>query len=200
MKDWLFFPLALALALVTIAAAALPGKDRVGCTSVSGAGTNYNEVIVTGEALCRLNATGEAEIQRIETSGKLQAIEISSQVGGLSNRPDRNPHFPLAADLEVQFAGRRIEITIEAKPADDFGATSFEANYSTGADGDSGWQTFRLKPDFDTYTFTWDVPARTVSESALDYLAIRPVVPDKSRAVVIRSVKFKRLPKSNPAP
>ncbi len=191
MKDYIFYPLALCLALAVIAAAALPGRDRLGCGSVSGAGTDYKLVEVDGDDLCRMNAGGQATIKRLTRNGEIEAIRVSSKVGELGDRADRNPHFPLAADLEKYFAGKRIHITITARSSEDWGASAFEANYSAGREGSSDWQTFRLTPNYRDYSFTWDVPPRIVQELTLDYLAIRPVVPDKQRAVDIRSVVLK---------
>lgn len=188
MKDFIFFPLVFVLALGIIAAAALPGKNRLGCGAVSGAGTNYTKVSVSGNDLCRMVAAGQADVTRLSKGGKIDAVRVSSGAGLLGDRPDRNPHFPLAADLETVFAGRPVKVTVEVKPADDRGATAFEVNYFAGQEGSSGWQTFRLQPGYETFTFEWQVPPRMVCEQAFDYLAIRPVVPDKTRAIDIRKI------------
>ena len=90
--------------------------------------------------------------------------------------------------------------TIEAKPADAQGALAFEANYSAGQEGNSGWRKFNLKPGYDSYSFEWDVPVRRIADQAVDYLAIRPVVPEKHRAVEIRSIKFERLARTDVKP
>jgi hypothetical protein len=193
MNDLLFFPLALAMALAIIASAALPGRDRLECGSVSGAGTNYSSVIVAGNDLCRMNAAGQATLDLLKTDDTITAIRISSGAGLLGDRPDRNPHLRLAADLETQFAGYEVRVTITAKPSGDGGATAFQANYSVGPAGSSGWQTFRMVPDYQDYSFTWQLPRRTQGENAVDYLAIRPVVPEKVRSVEISSVRFDRL-------
>ncbi|MEM8618013.1 MAG: hypothetical protein AAGF20_13905, partial [Pseudomonadota bacterium] len=57
----------------------------------------------------------------------------------------------------------------------------------------SGWQTFDLKPGWQTYDFTFNVPEKLLEDSAaFDYLSIRPVVPEKTRALEVRSVEFRR--------
>lgn len=198
MNDILFFPVALIAALAIIASAALPGRDRLGCSSVSGAGTNYQQVSVSGDDLCRMQAAGQADVELLKTGDVINAVRISAGAGMLGDKPERNPHFRLAHDLEVQFAGHQIRVTIEAKPSDDVSATAFEANYSAGQEGDSGWHTFRMTPDYRPYTFIWNVPTRVTTGEAVDYLAIRPIVPDKVRAVDIRSVTFERLNRNRP--
>lgn len=194
MSDLLFYPVALLAALAIIAGAALPGRDRLACSSVSGAGTNYTDIMVSGDDLCRMVAAGQSDIDRVLTGESISSLVVSAGAGMLSDRPERNPHFRLAADLEQQFAGRRIRVSVEAKPTQPRGAHSFEMNYSAGQEGNSGWQLFDLQPDYRTYSFIWDVPARQGTEQAIDYLSIRPIVPEGTRGVEIRSVRFERLP------
>jgi hypothetical protein len=94
--------------------------------------------------------------------------------------------------MEVQFSGFTVRCTIRARPADTRGALQMEANYSAGRVGDSGWQVFDLQREFQDYSFEYDVPV-IEGEQGVDYLGIRPVVPDKSRALIVESVKFERL-------
>lgn len=83
---------------------------------------------------------------------------------------------------------------MEARPASDGGALSFEANYSAGPEGNSGWKRFALLQDYAPFTFTYDVPFKPMdAERGVDYLAIRPIVPEKDRAIEVRSVTFERL-------
>lgn len=202
MSDIIFYPVALIAALAIIAAAALPGRDRLACGSVSGAGTNYQSIGVSGDDLCRFEASGEVDIDLIKSGEQITHVMVTANSGTLGDRPDRNPHFRLAADLERFFAGHEIRVTIEARPSSESGATAFEANYSAGFEGNSGWRLFDLSRDYEPYTFTWDVPQRAAEEIAVDYLAIRPVIPEKSRSIDIRSVKFERLGRTpeTPAP
>ena len=195
MKDYLFFPLVFAAALAIIAAAALPGQNRMSCGSVSGgASLDYSSITVAGDDLCRLEVGGEARVTQIRTDDAISSVEIKASSGALGDRPDRNPHFRLAEDIERQFSGFRIRVTIEAKPGLDGGALAFEANYSAGPEGNSGWQRFNLMPDYETFSFTYDVPFKPLdAENGVDYLAIRPIVPEKDRAIEIRSVTFDRL-------
>jgi hypothetical protein len=67
-----------------------------------------------------------------------------------------------------------------------------QANYSPGRVGDSGWQVFDLQPGFQDYSFEYNVPL-SEGDQGVDYFAVRPVVPDKSRALIVEQVTFKRL-------
>ena len=89
-------------------------------------------------------------------------------------------------------------MTIEARPSRPQGATSFEANYSAGNEGNSGWQTFDLQSGYQAFSFEWDVPLRETQTNALDYLSIRPVVPEKTRGVEIRAIRIERIGQRNP--
>ncbi|MAK60013.1 MAG: hypothetical protein CMK09_03445 [Ponticaulis sp.] len=200
MSDIIFYPVALIAALAIVAAAALPGRDRLACSSVSGAGTDYRTIQVSGDDLCRFEASGEAEIELVRSGEQITHLTITASSGSLGDRPDRNPHFRLAADLERVFAGHEVRVTIEARPSLDAGASAFEANYSAGFEGNSGWSLFELRADYAPYSFTWDVPQRTAEEIAVDYLAIRPVIPEKTRSVDVRSVKFELLERTQVAP
>ena len=95
----------------------------------------------------------------------------------------------LAADLEYAFESRPIEVTIEARAADDSGASRFQADYYAKSEGESGWRTFELTHVFEPYSFTFNVPSYVGTEG-YDYLAIRPVAPDKKRVMEVRSVRI----------
>ena len=71
-------------------------------------------------------------------------------------------------------------------------ASQGSSNQGPGRVGDSGWQVFDLQREFQDYSFEYDVPV-IEGEQGVDYLGIRPVVPDKSRALIVESVKFERL-------
>lgn len=199
MSDFVFYPIALIAALAIVAAAALPGRDRMTCGSVSGAGTNYQRIVVDGDDLCRFEAAGQSDIELNFTGDTIDFVTVSAEAGKLGDRPDRNPHFRLAADIELQFSGHEIEVIIVARPSQSGGAFAFEANYSAGIEGNSDWRKFDLQRGFSRHTFTWTVPPRTGEEQAVDYLAIRPVVPEKTRSIDIQSVTFRRLEKVEPS-
>ena len=196
MSDIVFYPVALIAALAIIAAAALPGRYRLQCGSVSGAGTDYRTITVSGDDLCRMVAAGQSDIERVMEGDEITAVVITAAAGQLGDRAERNPHFRLAADLENAFAGFRVRVTVEARHADVRSASSFEVNYSAGNEGNSGWQQFNLRPEFRDYSFEWDVPSRGGNEHAVDYVAIRPIIPDRTRSFEIRSIRLERLRRS----
>ncbi|KCZ84845.1 hypothetical protein HAD_04160 [Hyphomonas adhaerens MHS-3] len=192
MKDRIFFPLALLVAAGLVGIAILPGVGRLPSGAVTGDGKNYNEITVSGIYLNKVVAGGDAETRLIDGPNGRKQLYIEVEAGTLEGAPELGPHFRLAADMEVQFAGYTVRSTVRARPADTRGALQMEANYSAGRAGDSGWQVFDLQPDAEDFSFEYDVPV-IEGEQGVDYFGIRPVVPDKSRALIVEEVKFERL-------
>ena len=93
----------------------------------------------------------------------------------------------MAADVENVLSGRRIRVTVTAKPMVESGASEITLNYSTGREGESGWITRGLMPDYSEVSFDYQVPQRG-EDLGVDYLAIRPVVPEKTRGIVVRRI------------
>jgi len=191
MKDIVFYPLAVILGTGVLILALLPGIGALPSGPVSVGDGRYEAVSVSGLQVNRMQPGGNAALSLVE-AGPESAIRIDVEADTLSDDPVLGPHFPLAADLEVQFSGFEIEITVRAKPGPERGATAMRMNYSTGRHGESGWQEFALKPDYQDYSFTYEVPVHR-GDQGFDYLGIRPIVPDKSRSLLVEAVEFKRL-------
>ena len=193
MSDRIFFIIAGLAAFAMVALGLLPGMNQLPSGPVSGGNTDYSRVEIRGDQLNRLVAGGESTIQLIEEDGeKLLYIEMAFDQ--VINDPQRNPHFVLATDLETMFAGRNLRVTVEARAADRYGAQEMQLNYALGNAEASGWQSFTLTKQFRASSFMYEVPPKNVgSEPGYDYLAIRPVVPEKERALLVRSVVFEPL-------
>jgi hypothetical protein len=191
MRDRLFFSLAAFLMLSLLGLAVWPGIGRLPTGAVAGDGFNYERVEIEGAYLNKVIAGGDA-ITRLVRDGADIRLYIEARAGALADAPELGPHFRLAADLEKQFAGRRLRVTVRLRPADQRGAEQVQINYSAGRAGESGWQVFDLRPDFSDVSFEYDVPP-VVGEQGVDYLAIRPFVPDKTRAVVVEQIIFERI-------
>jgi hypothetical protein len=192
MRDHFFFPLAALLAGMFVFLAILPGFGRLPDGPMAGDGVNYDRIVIEGPNLNRIIAGGHA-VTRLLREDEKYLLYIEEAEDALSEIPELGPHFRLAADIELQFSGRLVRVTIRARPADIRGAEEIMVNYAAGRTGESGWQVLGLQPDFSDVGFEYRVPP-VRGEQGLDYLGIRPVVPDKSRAVIIERVILERLP------
>jgi hypothetical protein len=190
MRDRLFFPAAAALAGVFIFMALNPLAERLPTGPVSGGGRNVMDLKVEGDELHRFVAGNYNGIAFAHAAdGQPPLLRITRKAGEDYQDPRSGAHLILAEDLEYAYEKRKIEIQIEARSAGDFPASQFEADYFAKAEFETGWQKFNLTPEFKTYSFTFDAPARGETEG-YDYLGIRPIAPDKQRTMEIRSVHF----------
>ncbi|MEZ5946088.1 MAG: hypothetical protein R3C13_05710 [Hyphomonas sp.] len=192
MKDRIFFPLAFLVAAGMVLLALSPGFGRLPEGPVTGDGRDYSRITVEDAYLNKVIAGGDATSRLENGPDGHRQLYIEVAAGALSDAPEYGPHFRLAGDLEVQFSGFTVRCTVRARPADERGAMQMELNYSAGRVGESGWQEFDLMPGFQDYSFEYNVPVAE-GEQGVDYFAIRPVVPDKSRALIVESVTFERL-------
>jgi len=192
MRDRFFFPAALVVVGLMVFFAIRPAIGALPTGTLTGDGSNYDKIVVQGDYLHKIYAGGNAKTElATEPDGK-RVLLIEADAGALRDEPELGPHFRLAADLEIQFAGQTIRTTVRARPVRDQGAMQIALNYSAGRVGESGWKIFDLKPEFEDFSFDYDVPL-VEGDQAVDYFGIRPVVPDKSRALLVESVTFERL-------
>jgi hypothetical protein len=170
-----------------------PFADRPPSGPASGGGRNAEDLTISGEELHRFvpgNYDGLAILE--PPDGSAPILRITRLADEAYEDPRSGPNLPLAEDLEFTYESRPIEVVIEARSAGDFAASQFEANYFAKPEGESGWQRFDLTREFAAHTFTFNVPARG-DTLGRDYLAIRPVAPDKRRVMEVRSVHMRVL-------
>lgn len=175
-----------------IAAALLPGAGALPTGTVTGDGKDYSVITIEGSYLNKVYAGGDA-ITRLEKddTGK-RVLYIEAEAGLLSDNPELGPHFKLAGDVETQFSGMTIRITVTARPVSDGGAEKIALNYSAGHAGGSGWKIFALDTGVTNISFDYKVPL-VIGDQGNDFLAIRPVVPVKSRALIVEKITMERL-------
>lgn len=191
MKDTVFYPLIGILVVAMVISALYLGWQQPKCGPFGGADgpEDYSLIILKGGDLCRMEAQlGYDLVLEDET------LTIRAEPEASFADPRQNAHFRLGPDLETVFSGHRLRISFTVKPTNAAGAEAFEFNYSAGKAGNTGWTRFDLKPEWDTYTAEIDVPRKLLENNvALDYLSVRPVVPEKARAIELREIRFRRL-------
>ena len=193
MRDRIFFPLAGLLVIMMVFLAVQPGIGRLPTGAVAGDGANYDRIVIDGDYLNKIVAGGDANVDLLRNPGGGYALQISAAADALKDAPELGPHFRLAPDIELQFAGRRIRVTARVRPADERGAMEVKLNYSAGRAGESGWRTFALQPGYSDVSFEYTVPLQA-GEQGVDYVALRPVVPEKQRGILLERITLERLP------
>ena len=191
MRDIVFYPLIAVVVLVMVIAAMYEGWTQPKCGPFGGAEgpADYSLIILNGGDLCRMEGAQGYELNLDNDVLTIRAEE-TAPVSGVHE----NAHFRLGPDLKTAYFGQKLRISLTVKPADGAGAEAFEFNYSTGKAGDTGWIQFDLKPEWDTYTAEVDIPRKLLENSvALDYISVRPVVPEKSRGIELSEIRFRRL-------
>ena len=192
MRDKWFFPAAGGFAALIVIVSLLPGLGNLPSGPVTGNGKNYDRITVAGDYLNKIVAGGDAITELVRGEDGQRLLYIEAEAGALRLEADAGPHFKLASDMELQYAGQRIRCTVRVRPADDRGALQVALEYSVGREGDSGWQLLDLQPGFSDVSFIYDVPELR-GEQGFDYFGIRPVVPQKARAILVERVTFERL-------
>lgn len=190
MRDRLFFPFAFIVASAFIFMALEPFAERVPSGPVSAGGGNQEDVTVSGEQLHRFQPGNFDSIEIIKASGDTPTlVRITRLATEEYQDPRTGPHLVLAEDVEFGMENRTIQVDIEARSAGDFAASQFEANYLVKPEFESGWKSFNLTPEFQTYSFTYEAPP--IGDSfGNDFVGVRPVAPDKHRTMEVRSVRI----------
>ncbi|MEM9939441.1 MAG: hypothetical protein AAF768_11375 [Pseudomonadota bacterium] len=198
MKDSVFFPIVLLVAILMVAGAMISDDGRRLCGPMSGGAgpADYSYAIVEGRDLCRMEAGPSSNLNRIGGPADEAYITILAVDDQHRDAPEFNSHVKLAADLEYQYAGQKLRMQITARPSEANGAEAFEVNYSTGKAGETGWIRFNMQPGWDTYRFDYNVPEKLLADSvAFDYFAIRPVIDGKARSMDLQRIEFRKLGK-----
>lgn len=191
MKDTLFYPLIAVIVTSMVVAALYLGWQKPQCGPFGGAQgpEDYSLIILQERDLCRMEAYLGYELDLQD-----DILTIRAEADANDEDVQKNAHFRLGPDLETVFAGHKVRISLTVKPTNGAGAEAFEFNYSTGKAGDTGWIRFDLKPDWETYTAEVDIPRKLLeSVAALDYISVRPVVPEKTRGIELREIRFRCL-------
>lgn len=192
MRDKVFFSLAALLTVIMVFLAIQPGIGRLPTGAVAGDGLNYSRIVIDGDYLNKI-VPGPDSTAELGREKGAYFLTIESAADKVQADPELNPHFRIAADIELQFAGRLIRVTARVRPADTNGASQVEMNYSAGRLGNSGWRTLDLGEGVTEVSFEYSVPPLQ-GEQGVDYIAIRPAVPEGSKAIILESIVLERLP------
>lgn len=191
MKDYIFFPMILCLAVLLVGLALRTSGDDLPTGSVSGANTNYRVIRVDGEDLNRFDA-GEEAVRFLRRSESDPVLVVRATADEFPGSPDAGPHFRLAADLQTAFSGRQVRVNIRARSAEVDGAKALEIAYMAGPEGRTRWQRFNLNDKFSNYAFNFNVPVAQF-EQGFDFVGIRPVINPGETSIEIESLTLVNL-------
>lgn len=128
----------------------------------------------------------EARLESVETPNgavaRMAGVPLSPAPGGM---PGISLVMP--AWVEAAAQGRRVEVEVVARRAGEKSAAAFAVGYSTNDVGNSGWRTFQLTNDFQTFSFRYQVPP--INEGRLDFVGILPDADGEGGAVEIAEVR-----------
>lgn len=196
MPDQIFFPVSALLALLLVVLALDPFTKRVPTGPVSAADRTVHNMTLSGQDLYRFTLGNVGELA-IEGKKDQETLSITLQADEAYDNPRYGTFIAFDESVEFAYQGRRIRVTVTARSAGQFPASQFQANYSVGSRGESGWNTFDLTNEFKDYSFEYEVPYANRG-LGLDYLAVRPVVPEKERTVEISKLHIKSLTPPRP--
>ena len=173
--DYLFYVLTAALAGAMIFAAISRRGESVGVIVLDGVMT------AEGEALAAMIAGPgtEVEFDVSENAAKASSEASFANLGEAS----AGVALPVPRDFERAVAGRRILVSAEVR-AEDPSLRSMRLGYFT-LSRDSGRLPFEISGEYQTISFTFDVPADVDVENG-DWLGLWPDEDGLGRAVFVR--------------
>jgi len=129
--------------------------------------------------------------------GQAVFARLTSSVALNDNTPtwaERGLSYAFPVDLAAKTNGARIEIGVIAKSASTNGSEALNIVYATQQAGNSGWQQFSLTPQFQLFTFTYDVPSLSDGYSNPPMVVLHSDQTGSGRAVEILGLYAKPLP------
>jgi hypothetical protein len=190
LRDLYFFSGA-ALLSVTIISAAFAFDPRTVPNSPMSVGSGPRDIVtVSGIDLYRFRETRRDTATVIRPENQPPFLRLTSRRNSdLPTNVKDVAHLPLATDLELAFAERRLTITVIARAAHSNGSPIMRAMYAADAGQSSNWQTFLLAPEWQRYTFEI-TPPPSPNNRSLDFLAIWADPDGLGRGAEIQSISL----------
>lgn len=132
------------------------------------------------------------KIERFSISGGKQALARLSSAHPL-NQNDKLSGLKLTLPVEwaQKVNGKRFEIGVVARQPQSNAATDFSFLYATLQEGNSGWRTYKLSPQFQSSKFNFDVPLLEGGYQSAPVVVIRADSTGQDKAVEIVGVYMK---------
>ena len=168
MKDWIFYPIAVAFIAGMIAfAMSFGGPGEPG-------GPLSDTVLIEGRDLQTLFAAEGTAFSVAGDVNNPSAYAVLSAHVSRANAPQSAGVFmTLGPDYEKKFAGQNLRITAHARKGRSNPLDEFELAYFTAGAGDSGWKEFELENEFRDISFDFK-PNLPVGDPSSDFVGIWP--------------------------
>ena len=101
--------------------------------------------------------------------------EIDQKVPGYKTS---GAHIELDTDIETQLQNKNVTFTIVARTVEGKPTKDFSVSFSTNANGNSGWKTFRALSAPSAFSFDYNVPE--LVNGGGDYIGLGPFVSNDS--------------------
>ena len=187
MRDLFFFPLA-AVVIAGIIYFALNAGDEI--ETLTEADILREGYVMTGADFDSLTASPGTNFILPSTEAGGTNYAIFSAQAPQDGRASIGIFATLGPEFESAFAGRKIEITINARRGQERPSDMFLIGYYTLNAGASGWQTFSLSDNFQDHSFTF-TPGRPEGMSEIDYLGIWPAPEGENKTMEVNRITIK---------
>lgn len=118
-----------------------------------------------------------------------KGVRVIGRVGAVSGYKTDGTALELGDKYEREFHGKEITVAIIARAIGEEPA-SLSVAYSTNDQGNSGWKKFDLSPDYQVYSFNYNVPKRAAGLK--DYLGFGAASSSSVAEVEILAVGIKQ--------
>ncbi len=186
MRDRVFYPLFVVVALAIIALALAPGLGRGKLNPAEIAKKGY---VLQGADLQKLAAAPATLIRSVTGADGTALARLSTNIPRDLAPKSAGVFGTLGPNFEQAFGGRRIEISVTARSAPENPLDRFKLGYFTSGAGDSGWRDFVLTPKFKDYSFTF-TPARP-DKPGNDYIGIWPGDEGDGSQMDVKSIRIR---------
>jgi len=151
--------------------------------------------VTTGEDLVTLTASPGTNFNYIARTNISPAhLVMWTDQPRAEATPSAGVFASLAPQFETAFAGQTLRMTVRARKGRRNPLTTFDSGYYTGAEGNSGWNPFRLTSTFQDYSFDYAVPVRDEdAEPDLDYFGIWPGSTGDQRTMEVSKLEIEVL-------
>lgn len=182
MKDWQFYPLLLIAIVALVAFAYTRGHDDTGL-----AGPDF---IVEGETLNTFYAAQGVSFSIAGDAANPNAYAVlSAHVSRKQAPPSAGVFLTLPRVYKQRYAGKPINVTVTARKGRASKLESFDIAYLSTDAGSSGWQTFNLSNDFETYSFPF-TPRQPSGADGTDFVGIWPDVEGEGQTLDVKRIEL----------